>query len=30
LELGYKPLAYLREWSFKACDPFEQLLLVRC
>jgi acetyl-CoA acyltransferase len=28
LELGYKPLAYLRDWSFKACDPFEQLLLV--
>ena len=27
LELGYKPLAYLREWSFKACDPFEELLL---
>jgi acetyl-CoA acyltransferase len=29
LELGYKPLAYLRDWSFKACDPFEELLLVR-
>ena len=28
LELGYKPLAYLRDWSFKACDPFEELLLV--
>lgn len=28
LELGYKPLAYIRDWSFKACDPFEQLLLV--
>jgi len=27
LALGYKPLAYLREWSFKACDPFEELLL---
>lgn len=27
LELGYKPLAYLRDWSFKACDPFEELLL---
>lgn len=26
-ELGYKPLAYLRDWSFRACDPFEQLLL---
>ena len=28
LELGYTPLAYLRDWSFKACDPFEELLLV--
>lgn len=28
LEMGYKPLAYLRDWSFKACDPFEELLLV--
>lgn len=27
LALGYKPLAYLRDWSFKACDPFEELLL---
>jgi acetyl-CoA acyltransferase len=27
LQLGFKPLAYLREWSFKACDPFEELLL---
>jgi acetyl-CoA acyltransferase len=27
LELGYRPLAYLRDWSFKACDPFEELLL---
>jgi len=27
LSLGYKPLAYLRDWSFKACDPFEELLL---
>jgi acetyl-CoA acyltransferase len=27
LELGYKPLAYLRDWSFRACDPFEELLL---
>lgn len=26
-ELGFKPLAYLRDWSFKACDPFEELLL---
>ena len=30
LELGFKPLAYLRDWSFKACDPFEELLLVSC
>lgn len=27
LELGYKPLAYLRDWVFKGCDPFEELLL---
>jgi len=27
LELGYQPLAYLRDWSFRACDPFEELLL---
>jgi acetyl-CoA acyltransferase len=27
LALGYKPLAYLRDWSFKACDPFNELLL---
>jgi acetyl-CoA acyltransferase len=27
LELGYKPLAYIRDWSFRACDPFEELLL---
>jgi len=27
LELGYKPLAYIRDWSFKSCDPFEELLL---
>ena len=27
LELGYKPLAYLRDWSFRACDPWEELLL---
>jgi len=27
LALGYKPLAYLRDWSFKGCDPFEELLL---
>jgi acetyl-CoA acyltransferase len=26
-ELGYQPWAYLRDWSFKACDPFEELLL---
>lgn len=28
LELGFQPLAYLRDWSFKACDPFQELLLV--
>lgn len=27
LELGLKPLAYLRDYSFKSCDPFEELLL---
>jgi acetyl-CoA acyltransferase len=27
LELGYKPWAYLRDWSFRACDPWEELLL---
>jgi len=27
LELGYKPMAYIRDWSFRACDPFEELLL---
>lgn len=27
LALGYKPLAYIRDWSFKACDPFQELLL---
>jgi len=27
LQLGYKPLAYLRDWTFNACDPFEELLL---
>lgn len=27
LEMGYKPLAYLRDWSFRACDPWEELLL---
>ena len=26
-ELGYTPLAYLRDWSFRACDPWEELLL---
>ena len=26
-ELGYKPWAYIRDWSFRACDPFEELLL---
>eukprot|EP01083_Nonionella_stella_P126788 383999_1 len=27
LELGFKPLAYLRDYSFKSCDPFDELLL---
>jgi acetyl-CoA acyltransferase len=27
LALGFKPMAYIRDWSFKACDPFEELLL---
>jgi len=27
LELGFKPMAYLRDWSFKSCDPFQELLL---
>ncbi len=27
LALGFKPLAYLRDYSFKSCDPFEELLL---
>lgn len=27
LELGFRPMAYLRDWSFKSCDPFEELLL---
>ena len=27
LELGFRPMAYIRDWSYKACDPFEELLL---
>lgn len=27
LALGFKPKAYLRNWAFVACDPFEELLL---
>jgi acetyl-CoA acyltransferase len=27
LELGLKPKAYLREWTFVSCDPFDQMLL---
>lgn len=27
LKNGFSPLAYLRDWSFKSCDPFEELLL---
>ena len=26
-ELGFQPLAYIRDWSFKACDPWDELLL---
>ena len=24
---GYTPKAYLRDWTFVSCDPFEELLL---
>ena len=27
LELGYKPKAYLNNWTFAAVDPFEEMLL---
>lgn len=27
LALGYRPKAYIRGWSYVACDPFEELLL---
>merc|ERR1719506_672311 len=27
LELGFKPKAYLRDWTFVSCDPFEEMLL---
>jgi len=27
LALGYKPKAYLREWTFVSCDPFDEMLL---
>jgi len=27
LELGFKPKAYLRDYAFVSCDPFEELLL---
>jgi len=27
LELGFKPKAYLRQWQFVSCDPFEEMLL---
>lgn len=26
-ELGFQPWAYLRDWSFRSCDPWEELLL---
>ena len=25
--LGFKPKAYLREWTFVSCDPFDEMLL---
>ena len=28
LELGFKPLAYIRDWSFKACDVSILRLLI--
>jgi len=27
LQLGYRPKAYLREWTFVSCDPFDEMLL---
>ena len=27
LALGFKPWAYVRDWSFRSCDPWEELLL---
>ncbi len=27
LEMGFKPWAYIRDWSFRSCDPWEELLL---
>jgi acetyl-CoA acyltransferase len=27
LELGFKPKAYLRDWTFVSCDPFDEMLL---
>jgi len=27
LELGFKPWAYVRDWSFRSCDPWDELLL---
>lgn len=27
LEMGFKPWAYLRDWSFHACNPWDELLL---
>jgi len=26
-ELGFKPWAYLRDWSFRSCNPWDELLL---
>jgi acetyl-CoA acyltransferase len=27
LELGYKPLAYIRDWTYVGADPFDEMLL---
>ena len=27
LEMGFQPKAYLRDWTFVSCDPFDQMLL---
>ena len=30
LEMGFQPKAYLRDWTFVSCDPFDQMLLGVC